>query len=60
MGLLFYWLENMLENEGVKYVIEIFEDDINFDDYNDDEVDMDDSNNYYRWRDVDGDERMGM
>ncbi|VBB75118.1 Putative protein of unknown function [Podospora comata] len=52
--------ENMLENEGVKHAIEIFEDDINSDDHNDDEVDMDDSNNHHRRRDADGDERMGM
>ncbi|KAK4200722.1 hypothetical protein QBC40DRAFT_225136 [Triangularia verruculosa] len=53
--------ENMLENEGLKHAIEIFEDDINSD--HNDEIDMDNhdnDNNSHRRRDADGDERMGM
>ncbi|KAK0666269.1 hypothetical protein QBC41DRAFT_153862 [Cercophora samala] len=56
--------ENMLENEGVKHAIEIFEDDINSD--QNDEIDMDHNSHHHhhhqhhRRRDPDGDERMGM
>ncbi|KAK0745316.1 hypothetical protein B0T21DRAFT_448333 [Apiosordaria backusii] len=48
--------EKMLENEGLKHAIEIFEDDINSD--QNDDMDMD--SNHHRRRDADGDERMQM